>query len=196
MSLFSKSGAAPVPLPFHDQDAAGDTWTDLANNPAGLTACDWVEAPAPAYDPDLQQLVWRDGAWSVEDRPADALAAELADLRRRRLADLAAIRWDRMQTMLVDGQAMPADDITIGRCTAAEAYARNKGLDLEEPRNWKVADGVWTTLTTTAIVAYGLAIGDHMQGCYDRERALTEQLLAAPDKPALLEVDLAAGWPR
>jgi hypothetical protein len=197
--LYSKNGARPSDLPHADTSGEGLdslTWTDLANNAEGRAACGWVEAPEPpAYDPEVALLTWTNGAWAIEPRSAEEIAADLDQLRRRRLADLAAIRWDRMQVMTFGGQRMPADDTTIGRCTAAEAYARNKGMDFEEPRNWKVADGVFTTLTTTAIIAYGMAIGDHMQGCYDHELALTKQLLAAGDKAALMAVDLDAGWP-
>ncbi|WP_019833774.1 DUF4376 domain-containing protein [Sphingomonas sp. PR090111-T3T-6A] len=196
MTLFSKRGAEPQALPLSDSDELGNLWSDLANNEAGRAACGWVEAPdAPAFDQDATLLAWTDGAWLVTPFPAEEITARLEAARAARLAELAALRWDRQQWLTFDDTVMPADDTTVGRCTAAEAYARNKGIDLDAPRNWKIADGVWTTLTTTAIIAYGIAIGDHMQGCFDREKALSDQLIAAPDIASLRAIDITAGWP-
>lgn len=191
--LYSKNGAQPVELPFWDTDPSGDEWTNLPNNERGRNACGWVAAPQPTFDPKTQYLDWAGGAWRI--RPLDVDAAALQDLQTQLLADLATIRWTRQQTVLFNGQELPADDVTIGRCTAAEAYARNKGLDFETPRNWKIADGVWTTLTTTQIIAYGIAIGDHMQACFDQEKLLSDQIMASPTAQAARMIDLNAGWP-
>ncbi len=72
MQLWTKSGSYPSALPPSDTDQEGRIWTDLANNPDGQAATGWTSAPpAPAFDAASEILTWTDGAWRVEDRPAD-----------------------------------------------------------------------------------------------------------------------------
>ena len=193
MTLWSKRGSYPVELPFMDVDGGGDTWTDLAHNEAGRNICGWVEAPQPEFNSLTQFVTWQDGSWVVHEIDANQDALNI--LRTSTLSALAGIRWVQQQSFVFGAQRMPADDVTIGRCTAAEAYARNKGMDFDEPRNWKIQDGVWTTLTTNQIIAYGIAIGDHMQACFDWEKILSDQIMAATTGLELNAIDLHAGWP-
>jgi hypothetical protein len=44
---WSKNGGPAQALPFMDQDAAGNGWTNLANNPEGRAACGWIPAGVP-----------------------------------------------------------------------------------------------------------------------------------------------------
>ncbi|MDZ4372672.1 MAG: hypothetical protein U1C74_14775 [Phenylobacterium sp.] len=45
---WSRHGGPGQALPFADADAAGSSWTDLANSPEGRAACGWAPAPVPA----------------------------------------------------------------------------------------------------------------------------------------------------
>lgn len=77
--LFRRNGGAPAPLPFDAFDAAGDHWSDLANNPEGRKACGFVEAPPqPDYDPATQAVRWDQAseAWVVEALPPPPPAPE------------------------------------------------------------------------------------------------------------------------
>lgn len=80
--LWSKNGGVPQELPERDADATGAVWSDLANNPDGLAACGWAEAPEPPpYNPQKERLEWNDGAWQVTSMVplwVSALQAELA----------------------------------------------------------------------------------------------------------------------
>jgi hypothetical protein len=44
---WSKNGGPAASLPFRDQDAAGQVWSNLADNPAGRVACGWAPAGVP-----------------------------------------------------------------------------------------------------------------------------------------------------
>lgn len=196
MTLWTKNGCYPQAMPFQDVDADFNTWTNLATNEAGREACGWAEAPdAPAYDPEAESLSWADGAWLVTPFSAEQLAAQLDTARQARLAELATLRWAQMQTAQFNGQAMPADDITVGRCVAAKELAVATGADMDATRTWKLADGVFTQISTNQIVAYAIAIGEHWQSCFDREAALSAPILAATDLPSLQAIDITTGWP-
>lgn len=72
MTLYRKQGGRPQGLPFRDLDHVGQVWTDLANNPDGLVACGWVEAPPqPEFDAGTHRVFWDDGSeqWIVEELP-------------------------------------------------------------------------------------------------------------------------------
>lgn len=90
MNLYRKNNGDPVQLPFSDYDAAGDLWTDLANNPDGVTACGYVEAPPqPDFDPATQAVRWDSAtsAWVVEALPPPVQPTEVY-VDKIRFADL------------------------------------------------------------------------------------------------------------
>lgn len=122
------------------------------------------------------------GARTLEQRRADKLS-QLADLR-----------WRRCQTMAYDGEeSVPADpalsvitSIAVADGVAPSAAART--FKLKSPavfRQWTVAQ----------IVTYGMAIGAHVQACFDREAVLASLIMAAEDEATLAAIDVSTGWP-
>ena len=116
------------------------------------------------------------------------------DVRAARRAELAAVRWTRQQTMKWRGRVVASDDTTLGRILAAVFQSQLTG-DQSARVRWKFGDNDFDTLTLADLTAYGMAIGAHLQGCYDREAELISALAAAPSYAAISAVDLTSGWP-
>lgn len=61
--------------------------------------------------------------------------------------------------------------------------------------NWKVRKGVFVTLTNAQLRLIGQAVLAHIQACFDKEAALSAQILAAPDYATLMAIKINKGWP-
>lgn len=117
-----------------------------------------------------------------------------ADVRSARRAELAALRWEKQQTMKWRGRVVAADDVTTGRIVAAVVRGQVTG-DQAATIRWKFGDADFDQITLVDLVAYGGAIGAHLQGCYDREAELVAAIAAAPDVAAICAIDITGGWP-
>ena len=162
-----------------------------AEERAALGAVEIVEELPPAASMQLlgQQLVDVDG---VPHRRWVMPATN--DVRAARRAELAAVRWTRQQTMKWRGRVVASDDTTLGRILAAVFQSQLTG-DQSARVRWKFGDNDFDTLALADLTAYGMAIGAHLQGCYDREAELISALAAAPSYAAISAVDLTSGWP-
>ena len=162
-----------------------------AEERAALGAVEIVEELAPAASMQLlgQQLV------DVEGVPHRRWVMPATnDVRAARRKELAAVRWTRQQTMKWRGRVVASDDTTTGRIMAAVMRAQVTG-DQSTTVQWKFGDNDFDTLTLTDLTAYGMAIGQHLQGCYDREVELVADIAAAGTYAAIAAIDLASGWP-
>lgn len=128
------------------------------------------------------------------------LLPPLADLKAAELAALADERWKRTQTFSYDGEVgVPADPAlsVITSLAVADQIAQSApGYDADALRTFKLkSPAVFRQWTIEQIVAYGLAIGVHLQACFDREKALAADIQAAADHAALDAIDITADWP-
>ncbi|MNS19782.1 hypothetical protein D3C72_515070 [compost metagenome] len=57
---------------------------------------------------------------------------------------------------------------------------------------WKLGQNAFRLWSFEQVVNYGIAIRTHIQACFDREEALTVQIVPAED-PA--SIDITTGWP-
>lgn len=195
MTLYTKDGCFPQSLPSFDYRLA-DGWLlqPLDGHPDAIAACGWTEAPpTPVFDEGSQQLGWN-GAWVVTTIDSGELAARLVAARADALAALAAARWARQQQFTYQGAIALSDDVTIGRITAKVVAAQVSGAS-PPPSTWKFAEGRFAKVTIPDLVAYGLAIGGHVQACFDREEVLAAQIATAATVAAVGAIDLEAGWP-
>lgn len=124
----------------------------------------------------------------------EAARGPLDDQKTARLAALADLRWRKTQTFDYDGETeVPADpalpvitSLAVADSPAPSGAART--FKLKSPavfREWTVAQ----------IVAYGMAIGVHVQACFDREKALAALIGAAGTQEAFDAIDITTGWP-
>lgn len=67
--------------------------------------------------------------------------------------------------------------------------------DPEFTMNWKVANGVFSTLTAQHIIAVGTVIRNHVQACFNHEMVLSNLIHQANTKAELEAIDLEQGWP-
>lgn len=117
-----------------------------------------------------------------------------ADVRVARRAELAAVRWNKQQTVKWQGRIAQADDTTLGRLMAAVLRAQ-LAQDPTFSIRWKFGDDDFAALSIADVTSYGTAIGNHLQACYDREAQLATAIGAAGDAAAVAAIDLTAGWP-
>lgn len=75
------------------------------------------------------------------------------------------------------------------------AYVKAQANPSLQINNWKVANGIFTTLNNATILALGDAVTAHVQASFDTEAALTAGILATP--PVITDYsDIEnAAWP-
>lgn len=126
--------------------------------------------------------------WQTEAIPLD-------DLRAAALARLAARRWVEQQTTVWNGQAMPSDDVTLGRIMATVKLAELQGkASGDVVAKWKFGPGPLTAITLGQVTAYGIAIGVHLQACFDREAELAAAVLDPAADAAAILAAAEADW--
>lgn len=160
------------------------TWT-LNGEPAprhpgnGWLLVDGVQYPTdwPKADLEALGLVWTDPA------PASPTVA-------KSLKALADRRWWKTQTFSYDGVKKAPADSALGAVTGFVVAAHI--VPPQGPTTWKLDDGEFRQWTFEQVVAYGIAIRNHVQACFNREEVLTAEIMAAEDPSS---VDTSTGWP-
>jgi hypothetical protein len=122
-----------------------------------------------------------------------ALVGSLPDAKARALASLAARRWLASQAFSYDGVTDAPADSALAAVTGV--VVASQFAPITEPMTWKLAPGEFRAWSADDVIAYGMAIRDHVQACFDNEKALADAIDAAADFAALSAVDLASGWP-
>lgn len=118
----------------------------------------------------------------------------LADLKTAKCKSLADYRWQRTQVMDYDGESdVPADPAmsVITSIAVVEQIIPSNGAT----RTFKLKSGVFRTWSVAQIISYGMAIGGHVQACFDREAVLYSEIEAAQTEADLAAVDIYADWP-
>lgn len=172
----------------------GETVTVRFPVPAG--APNGANFPAPIEDPADGPVAMPDttpveGPPPEPEPPAEPETLEAA--RTRRTAELAAVRWERTQTMDYDGVPDAYADSAIAVVTATVVAAQT----MQQPEltlDWKLSAGEWREWGLPDLIAYGQAIHAHIQTCFSRERALLAQIAAAETVEAVNAIAFD-GWP-
>jgi hypothetical protein len=117
----------------------------------------------------------------------------LDELKAKLLKLATAKRWE-VETggmTLPDGTEVQTGSDDQARITAVLVSA---GLAGVEAVNFKSASG-WVSLTIDQVRAIAGAIGQHVQACFDAERAHHEAIAAITSIEQAGAYDVAAGWP-
>lgn len=109
----------------------------------------------------------------------------------QRLAALADLRWQKSQAFTYDGVLTQADP-AIAVVNATLSMRERRGVPPEAPQTWKLSQADFRQWNEPQIEAFGFAIADHIQACFDREAVLTAMILSATD-PASVHIN--TGWP-
>jgi hypothetical protein len=106
----------------------------------------------------------------------------LAELKTRKLQEIGAARWEQCQSFLYDGVIAPADPAltAVTGFVVAAQIAPPSGTS-----TWKLAPGEFRQWTVAEIIAYGIAIRNHVQGCFSTEEALSAEVASATIVSAL-----------
>jgi hypothetical protein len=102
---------------------------------------------------------------------------DFATLKEAKYAEIADSRW-RAETggiTLPDGTVVKTDRESQSLLMGAALFAK------EDPTytvNWKGANG-WTVLNADTILQLAAAVRQHVQSCFDKEKELTEKIMAA-----------------
>lgn len=118
----------------------------------------------------------------------------LEELRREKLAALAARRW-QVETggVMVAGALIRTDDTSQGKITGADRlFERDPELAVID---WEAQPGVWVTVDRDTMTAIGIAVGRHVQACFSRAKTLSQAIMAAEDAASLAMIDIEQGWP-
>lgn len=142
------------------------------------------------WHPRAALTIWNDeersalGIVRTEVPPSPTTAAD-------RLAALADLRWQKSQAFTYDGVLTQADP-AIAVVNATLSMRDRRGVPPEAPQTWKLSQADFRQWNEAQIEAFGFAIADHIQACFDREAVLTAMILAATD-PASVHIN--TGWP-
>lgn len=118
----------------------------------------------------------------------------LASARAAALAELADRRWRATQTMTYDNVVAPADSAlgaVVGFIVGAQV------MPARVPVTWKLAQGEFRTWSVEDVTAYGIAIRNHLQACFDVEAAATAAIFSATTPSAVRDALAATAdaWP-
>lgn len=115
-------------------------------------------------------------------------------MRPQMIDEAAAIRWEKQQVTTFNGAPLPCDQTTINLVDAT----RNSMIDAPTSPQfalWKTGRTSWATLDASTLLGMGLAIRSHIQACFQREKDLQDQIIAAANVDALRLIDITTGWP-
>lgn len=122
---------------------------------------------------------------TTPDTLGAALALKFAQLdAQRRVVEEGGIMFGTVP--------LKTDRQTAAIITAA--YVKAKENPAFMIANWKFADGVFAPLDAATIIAAGDAIAGHVQSAFDREAALSAELLSLDTIEAVLAFDVEARW--
>lgn len=121
-------------------------------------------------------------------------AVTLADAKALALSHLANARWDATQHFTYDGVRTKADG-AFAVITARMEMRRQLEISDETPMQFKLANGEFRAWTKAGEVAFGAALSQHIQGCFDAENLATGAIAAAQTAAAALAIPDAVEWP-
>lgn len=163
----------------------------------------FVQAVAPILMPDnpaawyedlvVSEPVIIEGQWK---RPAQIIDLRNDDNVQKLKTNLRAVIADLRYNHEVGGITVNGAVIKTDResqATITGAYSRAQA-DSETTVAWK-ADNGFVELDCASIIAFGDAVFNHVQACFDHERVLETQVEAAQTWQDIMAIDLEAGWP-
>jgi hypothetical protein len=128
------------------------------------------------------------GSWVVR-----TALPTLDELRARKLAELAGLRWEKETGgTTFNGMPIATDAVSQTKYIGAVVGAQ---IDPTAVINWKMADGTFVALDAQAITAVAMAVRTHVQACFDREAVLKADIEAATNAEELAAINLNTGWP-
>lgn len=148
----------------------------------------------PSTDPNWQTVIFDETKFQDILAAVDNYDVEFLNThKRQKSAALASLRWMKTQLFTYDNvvtQADPAMAVVLG----ALELRKRRNIPTEYTQTWKLNENQFRKWTETDIEAFGFAISDHIQGCFDREEELSDLIWAASSIEELEAIDITVGW--
>ncbi|MBF5003372.1 DUF4376 domain-containing protein [Diaphorobacter caeni] len=164
--------------------------------PAAFRAVAPVVAPVRSVewfeDVQVGEPTLIDGRWVRESHIIDLRSPQnLQQLKERLKDEIARVRYDKETGgVTVAGARVLTDRESQSTITGAHSRAM---ADPETMIEWKAQNG-FVTLGAAEIMQFGTAVFNHVQSCFARERVLCELVDVTGNVPALMAIDIHAGW--
>lgn len=163
----------------------------------------WREVPGLAEALDAAGIrVWgQDGAYHASDEIAAQAIIDaydpLAEMQRRRLADLAAYRYARESAgVVIDGVRWDSTREARANLQGAVALAQIAAAGGQSfTATWKGLDGAFRTLDGAALTAAAVQVGVYVAACFAREAELAAAIMSLADWQDVRDLDITTGWP-
>lgn len=167
--------------------------------PEGYVAVAETAEPAPRWDQRVEEVtpVRADGVWrrsySLAELDAGSKARTVRQAKQDRLAELAALRWQKETSGVSFAGVAFATDATSQTkyLSAALAAQMDPALSLM----WKAKDGNFVRLSAAELAQLAALVRAHVQACFDREAELRAAIEAADTPDAVKAVVINTGWP-
>ncbi len=142
---------------------------------------DGVEEYAPGQ--------WRQ-KWTIRNRTA----AELAQAKEARKAEIRALRWQKeVGGATFNGLPIRTDEESRAKINGAVAlFDKDPTLAVVD---FEAQPGVWIEFDQPTMDALGVFVGRHVQQCFSHSKALMMLVDPAETFADLAAIDIEAGWP-
>lgn len=130
------------------------------------------------------------GSVSQVDASSVEISRSIEEKRQRALTELANYRWLKTQYFVYDGVLTQAD-AAIGAVLGKLEFRKRLNVPSDLQENFKLSDSEFRKWDEGDLEAFGIAVGFHIQRCFDREAELTE-LIVNSDSPDT--IDITVGW--
>jgi len=129
------------------------------------------------------------------EEEAEWLAAQvvsLDDVKSRRMAELAALRYQHETAgIILSGMTIATDRESQALITGAYCTSL---LNPSVLIDWKAETG-WIQIDAATITRIAGAVASHVQACFSAERVHAEAIAALEASEAVAAYDMTTGWP-
>ncbi len=116
----------------------------------------------------------------------------IAMLRQQKLAELAALRYEKETAgITLNGASIETDRASQALITGAWSISQINPAVLID---WKTATGDWVQIDAATIAGIAGAVAGHVQACFSAERVHAEAIAALETAEDVAAYDITVGW--
>ena len=183
MALYSKDGGYPTELPHRIVLSDGRTRTDKTSFTAEEIAdAGWVEVsdkPVVSYP---KSVVWNGSDWII-------LEKSLNEIKSEKKSSITERRY------IQETKSHPTLDTTRESQAMINGVWSASQINPSTTINFKNRDGTWVNVDATAINAIANGVIEHVQACFNNEKALYDLVDSATTSAEVLSINVNSGWP-
>ena len=183
MALYSKDGAYPIELPHRIVLSDGRTRTDNTTFTAEeLTDAGWIEV---SDQPDVsypQYVEWNGSDWVIQEK-------DLNDVKLQWKSKITETRY------LQETTQHPTLDTTRESQAMINGVWSASQINPDITINFKNPNGTWSNVDATAINAIANGVIEHVQACFNNEKALYDLVDSATTSAEVVGINVDSGWP-